>query len=463
MQSSYWGYWLIVLGVGIIGLMISVQGITTNTTQDYYSLREITEASMLEAVDYGYYRDYNEVKMNKEKFMEVFVRMLAETMGTADTYEVNFYAIYEAPPKVSVEIRSSSGTGFIPSAGDYDTTSRIDAIIQIHAEQVGTPGSSNTNNSGNQNSTGTTTQPDDNNDDEPIADATCEEGISTTNLQGMGGVAMASRPLYTTADRDETNGNVTPGVKFDILGESGNYWAIEYEGECGWVDSNYMAINLMDYVPEAHYDIANASSSIFRSSGQAIDGVTGTRLYTSDYNGFVPATFSFAQKLKNAASAARAAGDTLVIIDAYRPSGVSRYVNSRLTNLYNSNSTVKENIDYSTGASGARYTWGQGWFLAQGTSAHNTACAVDVTLSGYSMPSYMHELSTQAIKYYSPNVAKTSSNYSVGMSASEGAKKLSSYMMGSGGLSDLASEWWHYQDNSCHSRIGTGASFWSAV
>ncbi len=136
MQSSYWGYWLVVMGVAIVGLMISVQGITTNTTQDSYAIREIAEASMLEAVDYGYYRDYNEIKINKEKFMEVFIRMTAEVMGMNDTYEVNFYAIYEAPPKVSVEIKTNSGTNFI-NTGDYDTISRIDAIIQIHAEEVG--------------------------------------------------------------------------------------------------------------------------------------------------------------------------------------------------------------------------------------------------------------------------------------------------------------------------------------
>ena len=134
MQSSYWGYWLIVMGVAIVGLMISVQGITTNTTQDSYAIREITDAAMLEAVDYSYYRDYNEIKIDKEKFMEVFLRMTAEVMGAFDTYEVNFYAIYEAPPKVSVEIRSNSGSNF--TTGTYDTISRIDAIIQIHAEEM---------------------------------------------------------------------------------------------------------------------------------------------------------------------------------------------------------------------------------------------------------------------------------------------------------------------------------------
>lgn len=135
MQSSYWGYWLVVMGVAIVGLMISVQGITTNATQDHYSIKEITDASMLEAVDYAYYRDYNEIKIDKEKFMEVFIRRLADVMGSNDTYEVNFYAIYEAPPKVSVEIKSNSGANFV--SGEYDTISRIDAILQIHAEEIG--------------------------------------------------------------------------------------------------------------------------------------------------------------------------------------------------------------------------------------------------------------------------------------------------------------------------------------
>ena len=132
MQGSYWGYWLVVFGVAIIGLMISVQGITTTGTQDHYAIKEITDAAMLEAVDYAYYRDYNEVKMNKEKFMEVFIRMLAEEMTGTDTYEVNFYGLYEAPPKVSVEIKSNSGTDFASSG--YDTVSRIDAIIQVYAK-----------------------------------------------------------------------------------------------------------------------------------------------------------------------------------------------------------------------------------------------------------------------------------------------------------------------------------------
>lgn len=157
MSHSYWGYWLVAFGIAIVGLMISVQGITTTSTEDYYSVKEITEAAMLESVDYGYYRDYNEVKINKEKFMEVYVRMIAETMKSTDTYEVNFYEIYEAPPKVSVEVKSNSGTNFIAATG-YDTITRVSAVLQVYAEEVDSENNSGssddaTSNSGSSNNT----------------------------------------------------------------------------------------------------------------------------------------------------------------------------------------------------------------------------------------------------------------------------------------------------------------------
>ena len=497
MQSSYWGYWLVVMGVAIVGLMISVQGITTNTTQNRYAIREITDAAMLEAVDYGYYRDYNEIKINKEKFMEVFLRMTAEVMGVNDTYEVNFYAIYEAPPKVSVEIKSNSGTNFI-SAGDYDSTTRIDAIIQIHAENYKRESNSESSDNSENNTAGGTgsTEGDPgpvggsgdigntggdsgsaggsgdigNTGGESEAEVACKSGITSTSLNGMRGVAMISKPLYTTSERTETSLNVTPGVKFDILGENGRYWAIDYEGECGWVDSDYMAINLKDYIPSIAYAITNASSSMYKTyngtSEVNIPNLTGQRLYSSEFNDFVPATYSFAQKLRIAQANAQANGDSLKIYDAYRPLAVTQYASNQLSSLRASNSQVRYYTNYSIGANtGTEYYWHESWFLAQRLSYHNTACAVDITLVGKEsqMPTAMHQLSTEAIKYYASNVAHTTANYSGGMLNSAAARQLSSYMMNGTGLTDLASEWWHYQDNACHSRIGSGASFWSNV
>lgn len=557
MQSSYWGYWLVVMGVAIIGLMISVQGLTTNTNEGYLSTKEIAEASLLEAVDYGYYRDYNEIKINKEKFMEVFLRMTAEVMSATDQYEINFYALYEAPPKVSVEVKSNSGSDFV-NAG-YDTTNRVDAIIQIHAEDLTTNsgnsntisnggsgsngagsnsssiGSSNNNasNSGNNNANGNSNETSNGSSNHNSSNSgtgsnsgssgnhsssinngnssgsgnsssnhnssnsgnvsnsgssgnhsgslnngssngsgnnssntgtnsgnsnVCTEGIKTTLLKGIQGTAMISSKIYESSSFKKSTGTATPGVKFEILGENANAdkWAITYNGKCGWVANKDMAINMAQYIKEASFQILNASSSMYKSSGKNISGLTGRKLYSSEYtNSWVPGTFSFARKLKVAAVNAKKAGDTIVVYDAYRPKSVSTYANSKLTALYNSDKTVKANIDKDSKGN----TWGKTWFLAQTVSMHNIGCAVDAAIRGANdTPTAIHELSTWAAKYESSR----SKTYSATFKKSATAQRLSNYMMNAG-LGDLASEWWHYQDNSCSISKSSPANFWSAV
>ena len=131
MKNALWGYWIILLGVFIVIIMLLVQNLTTSSTQDYYLVKEITEAAMVDAVDYSYYRTDGEIKINKEKFFESFLRRFAETASSATEYTVSFYGIYEAPPKVSVEIKSKSNTFNI--AGDsesFDMVERLDAIIE---------------------------------------------------------------------------------------------------------------------------------------------------------------------------------------------------------------------------------------------------------------------------------------------------------------------------------------------
>lgn len=132
MKESYWGYWLIVLGVFVIVIMMLISNVTSTNTQDYYLIKEITQASMLDAVDYGYYREYNEVKINKEKFVESFIRRFTDSVTLSTTYEVSFYEIYEAPPKVSVKVSSSSSSFNI--AGDsesFDIVNKLDAILEM--------------------------------------------------------------------------------------------------------------------------------------------------------------------------------------------------------------------------------------------------------------------------------------------------------------------------------------------
>ena len=132
MRQSYWGYWLIVLGIFVIVVMMLISNLTSTNTQDYYLVKEITEASMLDAVDYAYYREYNEVKINKEKFIESFIRRFSDSVTLSTTYEVSFYEIYEAPPKVSVKVSSSSSTFNIAgSAESFDIVNKLDAVLDL--------------------------------------------------------------------------------------------------------------------------------------------------------------------------------------------------------------------------------------------------------------------------------------------------------------------------------------------
>ena len=131
MKESYWGYWLIVLGVFVILVMLLVQNVTATNTQDYYLAKEVAEASMIDAIDYGYYREYGEVRIVKEKFIESFVRRFAESASPTSTYKIEFYDIYEAPPKVSIKVSTDSSS--ININGDSDTfkiTNKVDMVLE---------------------------------------------------------------------------------------------------------------------------------------------------------------------------------------------------------------------------------------------------------------------------------------------------------------------------------------------
>ena len=132
MRESYWGYWIILLGIFVIVIMMLVSNVTTTNTQDYYLVKEVTEASMVDAVDYAYYRTTGELKINSEKFVESFLRRFADNVEL-NTYQIDFYGIYEAPPKVSVKVTTKSATYTV--AGDattFDITNKVDAILELN-------------------------------------------------------------------------------------------------------------------------------------------------------------------------------------------------------------------------------------------------------------------------------------------------------------------------------------------
>lgn len=135
MKDTYWGYWLIVLGIFVVVVMMIINNITTTKSQDYYLVKEIAQASMIDAVDYSYYTDWKELRINKEKFVESFIRRFADSVTLSDTYTIEFYDLYEAPPKVSVRVKSDTNSFTVMGdAESFDVVERVDAILNLGAK-----------------------------------------------------------------------------------------------------------------------------------------------------------------------------------------------------------------------------------------------------------------------------------------------------------------------------------------
>lgn len=127
-----------VIVAGIIGIVIILlfQQITTNNESDYYLLKEITEAAMIESIDVSHYRETGELKIVREKFVENFIRRFAESTNLTGTgYTINFYDIMETPPKASILINTRLGQYKIfEDTSNYNVQNKLDAIL----EYVGT-------------------------------------------------------------------------------------------------------------------------------------------------------------------------------------------------------------------------------------------------------------------------------------------------------------------------------------
>ena len=70
---------------------------------DYYLLKETTDSALEDSIDWSFYRKHQLYRIEKEKFVESFLKRFANNVDNTRTYNVKFYDINEVPPKVSVE------------------------------------------------------------------------------------------------------------------------------------------------------------------------------------------------------------------------------------------------------------------------------------------------------------------------------------------------------------------------
>lgn len=134
MKWSFYSAGMIIFGfIGFAIIFLFVQ-LTVNSDEEYYLLKEATEAAMYDSIDLAYYRESGELKMIKEKFTESFLRRFAESTNlNAEGYNIKIYNVVESPPKVSVEITSDLGEKTIYKSSDsYSVINDLDAILEFN-------------------------------------------------------------------------------------------------------------------------------------------------------------------------------------------------------------------------------------------------------------------------------------------------------------------------------------------
>lgn len=135
MKWSFAAIGVIVMGIFGIVIILLFSEITVSNEQDYYTLRDATEAAMIESIDVAYYRLTGELKMSQEKFVENFTRRFVETTTFGQgNYDIYYYQISEYPAKVSLRIVDSTNSYNIYNNFDVDIdATQIDVVNELSA------------------------------------------------------------------------------------------------------------------------------------------------------------------------------------------------------------------------------------------------------------------------------------------------------------------------------------------
>ena len=100
--------------LAILGLLLIniISNYSTGSELDYYLVKETAEAAMEDAIDVKYYRDNYALRIDKDKFVESFLRRFADSVDNTRYYRIGFYDLNEVPPKVSIKVDSATVLSF---------------------------------------------------------------------------------------------------------------------------------------------------------------------------------------------------------------------------------------------------------------------------------------------------------------------------------------------------------------
>ncbi len=138
--------------LALIGLLLInvISNYSTGSELDYYLVKETAEAAMEDAIDVKYYRDNYALRMDKDKFVESFLRRFADSVDNTRYYRIGFYDLNEVPPKVSIKVDSATVLSF--DSQNLLMTTTYDGIVESNRKEdefVTQANSDNTNEIGN--------------------------------------------------------------------------------------------------------------------------------------------------------------------------------------------------------------------------------------------------------------------------------------------------------------------------
>ena len=320
---------------------------------------------------------------------------------------------------------------------------------------------------------------------ETIEDLNYYEGQFELAVEGSTGI-VGNKRISFIDERTGSQVNLDRGQTYTILemSEDEKFFTIQTaDGSVGQISTQDTWINLPDIIPSIIYKVSNNNNSLYRSKGHELPGVTGEALYTekAGYDAYgenaklgreeflVPVDFDMAKKIQAVQNTALQDGYSLVIYETFRPLQVQQAVANALRQVDTGGKSLTQFLN-----EGNNTYYGEGWFIAQGTSNHQYAGAMDCSLAKVNstslarsgnykydyftegdyelleMPTAMHELSADAAIYTS-GVSSGDRNawrYAVqkdSFANNEYAVRLQKYCT-ENGLSPLSSEWWHFND-----------------
>lgn len=120
---------VIILAIMALAVVNIINNYSAGNEMTESLLKDTVEAAMIDAVDISYYRvSGGVIRMDKEKFVENFTRRFAASVSNDKDYQVKIYDIYEIPPKVTIQVGSSTTATF--QGEGLDIVNKISGILE---------------------------------------------------------------------------------------------------------------------------------------------------------------------------------------------------------------------------------------------------------------------------------------------------------------------------------------------